>query len=149
MSELIDRREILSELMVTITKSEKELHDGKLCISNDKRNLHYYYITEQGDTRGKYIPRKDSMLAQKLAQKDYQKQLYRKAEKELKDINTFLAKYGESHLEDVYTNLNDYRKGIVEPLVVSDDIFIKQWEMQNYVTNPFCPEERVYPTKKG
>lgn len=146
--ELINRREFLSELLVTIRKREKDLPGGKLRISNDKGNLHYYYITEQGDTHGKYIPRKDSILAQKLAQKEYLKQLYRETEQELKNINTFLVKYGETHLEDVYMCLNEYRKGLVEPLVVSDDIFVKQWEEQIYAINPFCSEERVYPTKK-
>lgn len=147
--QLIIRKEILSNLMITIRENEKKLPEGKLRISNDKGNLHYYYITEPSDTHGKYIPKKDYMLVRNLAQKDYQKQLYKEAERELKDINMFLAKYGETHLEDIYMSLNKYRKEIVEPIVVSDDIYIKEWEAETYATNPFHSEEQVYPTKKN
>ena len=57
--QLIIRKEILSNLMITIRENENNLPEGKLRISNDKGNLHYYYITEPSDTHGKYIPTQD------------------------------------------------------------------------------------------
>lgn len=146
--ELLKRKEYLENLMATIRKNNENLPEGKLRISNDGGNLHYYCITEPYDTHGKYIPKKNYILACELAQKDYQQRLYKEAEKEWKDINTFLRKHRETHLEDIYINLNSYRKEIVDPIVISDDMFIKQWEAQVYETNPYYQDEKVYLTKK-
>ena len=48
----------------------------------------------------------------------------------------------------MYTGLNDYRKEITDPLVMPDEIFASQWENEQYDTNPFKPEEKVYVTQK-
>lgn len=146
--ELVKRKEYLEMLMETIRKRDQNSPIGKLRISNDKGILHYYCITESGDTHGKYIPKNNYKLAQQLAQKDYMHRLYQEAARELKDINIYLANHGETDLEDIYTSLNQYRKNIVEPMVIPDDIFVWQWENEPYEVNPYYQEEKVYPTKK-
>lgn len=146
--ELVKRKEYLEVLMETIRKREQNSPIGKLRISNDKGILHYYCITESGDTRGKYIPKNNYKLAQQLAQKDYMHRLYQEAARELKDINMYLANHGETDLEEIYTSLNQYRKNIVEPMAIPDDIFVWQWENEQYEVNPYYQEEKVYPTKK-
>lgn len=146
--ELVKRKEFLEELMTTIRQMVEKLPEGKLRISNDKGIMHYYRVSEQKDTCGKYIPKKNYELACQLAQKDYVQKLYREAESEWKSINFYLKKHGEKDLEDIYTNLNPYRKGIVEPLVLSDEMYIQQWENELFETNKYYPGEKVYPTKK-
>ena len=54
-----------------------------------------------------------------------------------------------SHIENVFNNMNQYRKNIVIPMVLSDEMFVKQWEAEDYETNPYYPEEKVYFTKKN
>lgn len=146
--ELVKRKAYLEELMITISQKSKNLPTGKLRISNDRGILHYYCVTEPKDTRGKYISKKNHEFACQLAQKDYLKKLYQEASKEWEDINSYLKKHGATDLENIYVSLNQYRKAIVEPVAVPDEIFVEQWESEGYENNPYNPEERVYPTKK-
>lgn len=126
----------------------RQLPEGKLRVSCQKGTLCYYHITSSNDTCGKYIPKKEQELAYQLAQKDYEQKLCKRAEKELKDIERYLLKYGEENLEDVYDGLNEYRKELITPIVLTDEMFAKQWENELYETNPYCPEEKVYSTRK-
>lgn len=34
------------------------------------------------------------------------------------------------------------------PLVLTDGMYAEQWIRESYETNPYHPEEKVYPTKK-
>lgn len=146
--QLLKRKEYLERLLSDITHQLASTPHGNLRIRNDNGIPRYYHMIKPGDTRGKYIQKKNKNLACQLAQKDYMQKLYREAERELKDINMYLVNHGETDLEDIYTSLNQYRKNIVEPMAIPDDIFVWQWENEQYEVNPYYQEEKVYPTKK-
>lgn len=146
--QLNQRKAYLEHLLSDITRGLELSPQGKLRVSNDRGIPRYYWITNSKDTHGKYISKKELEQACQLAQKDYMQKLYQKVKEELGDINTYLKNHGKTDLEDVYTSLNDYRKSIVMPMVISDDMFVKKWEDEQYETNPYFPEEKVYPTKK-
>lgn len=146
--QMLKRRAYLERLQVEIMQSLEEAPQGKLRVSNDKGKARYYQIVDAKDTHGRYLSGKEQELACGLAQKDYLKKLYSKVMEELENIDSDLVKYDECTLERVYDSLNEYRKGIVAPLVVSDEVFVRQWEQEAYETNPYYPEEKVYSTKK-
>lgn len=146
--QLLKRKEYLERLLSDITHQLASTPHGNLRIRNDNGIPRYYHMIKPGDTQGKYIQKKNKNLACQLAQKDYMQKLYREAERELKDINMYLVNHGETDLEDIYTSLNQYRKNIVEPMAIPDDIFVWQWENEQYEVNPYYQEEKVYPTKK-
>ena len=142
------RKEYLESLSADIAKKLKYSPQGKLRVSNNKGIPRYYHILNSKDTCGNYIPIGKQELACQLAQKDYMQRLYQKVEDELKDIEEYLSRYGENYLENVYSDMNEYRRNIVIPMAIPDIMFIKQWEREHYTTNPYYPEERVYSTKK-
>lgn len=82
-----------------------------------------------------------------LVQKEYMLKLRQEVKEEIEDIGKYLPLH-ENSLENVYNKLNDYRKNIVIPMVLSDEQFVMQWEREHYETNPYLPEEKVYPTQK-
>ena len=84
--------------------------EGHLRIRNDNGKQRYYHITNTNDTQGKYIRKKNVELAYQLAQKDYMQKLCNEVRQEIGDIDKFLSKYTENTIENVYNNLNDYRK---------------------------------------
>ena len=145
---LVKRKQYLENLLAELIRQGYSFPQGNLRVRNDKSNPRYYHIQTSGDTIGKYLTKKDKELVCQLAQKDYTNKLIQVAEKELKDIQKYLRKHGETDLENVYTDLNDYRKILVSPLVIPDDIFEKRWLAEPYETNPYEPEEKVYLTKK-
>lgn len=147
--ELNQRKEYLENLLSTLKKELEASPQGKLRVSNDRGNPRYYHITEVKDTHGKYILQKEMNLAYQLAQKDYMQKLYKKVKEELKDVIEYLSRHKAEDLERVFTELNKYRKELVSPMIMTEEMFVKQWENEKYKTNSYCPEEKVYITKKG
>jgi len=146
--ELNKRRDYLQELIREIEGQLQIAPQGNLRVSNIKGIPRYYHMTIPGDTKGKYIKSKDKSLAYQLAQKDYLQKLYQEVKEELQDIEFFLKKHGGDDLEQVYDKMNEYRKEIVSPIVITDEMYVEQWEKEQFETNCYYPEEKVYPTKK-
>lgn len=142
------RKEYLGNLIATLERDLQEAPEGKLRISKNKGIPRYYWIKSSTDTRGKYIGKKDKELVEKLAQKDYMEKLYAVVLEEYEDVNKYLDKYNNLQPEQIYDELNDYRKYLVEPLVISDEKYAEKWEKETYNINPYHPEEKVYLTKK-
>lgn len=147
-SHLIARKEYLENLLSVTSSQLADAPVGNLRVRNDNGIPRYYHMTKQGDTRGKYIPKKSKNLACQLAQKDYLQKLCREAARELESINIYLTDHKEADLENIYAGLNQYRKEIVTPLVITDEMYAEQWENEAYETNPYYLEEKVYSTKK-
>ncbi len=146
--QLVKRREYLTQLREEIARQSINLPQGRLRVNNDRGIARYYHISKDGDTHGKYISKENLDLAGKLAQKDYLQNMCRIVNNELKDIEKYLSGHREHALEEVYNKLNGYRQNLVTPLVTSDEFYAREWEQQAYITNPYYPEEKVYPTKK-
>ncbi len=147
-NQMLSRKAYLERLQAEIEQEMEVSPHGKLRVSNDRGKPRYYQIMDAKDTHGRYLSRKERELACGLAQKDYLQKVYQQVREELVDIEKYLIKYGEKSLEDVFDRLNKYRKDMVTPLVVSDEMFVKKWEQESYETNPYYPEEKVYSTKK-
>ena len=146
--QLLKRKEYLEMLLSDIASELLLAPQGNLRVRNDNGIPRYYHLTKRGDTQGKYIQKKNASLACQLAQKDYLQRLQREVEKELESINIYLSNHGEADLENVYEGLNPYRKEIVLPMIITDEMYVEQWENEQYEINPYHPEEKVYPTKK-
>lgn len=121
---------------------------GKLRISKNRGIPRYYHITDPKDTLGNYISKENQGIVNQLAEKDYLKNMKKEVEAELHDINNYLKKHKSSNLEDIYKNMNDYRKNLVNPLVLPDELYVQQWENESYTINPYYDTEKKYPTKK-
>lgn len=147
-SQVKQRKMYLENLLKELVLQKDSLPQGNLRIRNDKGVPRYYHVQMTGDTIGKYLTQKDQELVKQLAKKDYTNKLMQVAEKELKDIQKYLGRHGEMDLENVYTNLNDYRKELVEPMVIPDNILEEIWQAEHYEINPYEPEAKVYLTKK-
>lgn len=146
--ELIKRKKYLQQLLYEIESKLSAFPEGTLRVSKIKGVPRYYQMINKGDVKGNYIKKKNIDLARQLAQKDYMKKMFQKAKAELSDIEDFLESHNRMELEHVYTGLNQYRKELVSPIVVSDEIYAQQWEREEFAKNPYYPEEKVYSTKK-
>ena len=146
--QMTKRQVYLENLKKKLEQELKDFPEGNLRISNDRGILRYFHVSKSGDTRGEYILKESMDLPHQLAQKDYVQKLYKKVCTELKDINRFLIRHEENELENVYAEMNNYRKDLVTPYVILDEMFARAWENETYATNPYYPEQKVYSTKK-
>ena len=147
--ELINRKEYLQKIINQTEKDIKTFPEGMLRVSKIQGIPRYYHVKNSGDEKEKYISKKNVELAKKLAQKEYEKKLCRQAKEELDDINLFLAKHKEDKLEKIYSELNQYRKDLVQPKILTDEMYVNLWMSEEYETNPYFLEEKVYETKKN
>lgn len=147
--QLNKRKKYLQNLLDEIESKKETFPEGTLRVSKINGIPRYYHMTSKGDTKGKYILKEDYDLAKQLAQKDYEKKVYQRAKTELEDIEQFLNKHKNENPESVYEELKRYRKELVTPIIIPNEMYARQWEEEEFVTNPYYQEEKVYPTKKN
>lgn len=149
LKKLIDKRNYYDSIAEKARLSlEKAPKDGNLRIAYSKGIPQYYLITEKGDTNGKYIPNKDIKIAQTIAQRDYDKKIYKCAVKWSKSLQRFINDIPKEDLKDIHSKSLG-RKKIIRPYILSDEEFLAEWESVEYKGRSF---EEGFPeilTEKG
>ncbi len=133
-------------------KKEKALivaPEGTLRICCNGKNVYYYRRTDPKDTSGVYLQKKNIHLAEKLAQKDYDEQVLRSIEKEIKAIDKYLEGCPNVHTEDVYMRLHKERQKLVNPIQKTDEQYVKEWEDVKYQGKGFELNMPEFITTKG
>ena len=106
-------------------------------------------MVEFKDTKGKYLPKKNTELISQLAQKDYDKRLLAILNKQLKTIERFLKDYDPRSAIDIYDQLIPPRKQLVTPVYLNDEDFVKQWLSQPYKKLGFRSDDPEYFTENN
>lgn len=140
----------LTKLITTIENKLRKVNvEGNLRIFKDKKTTKYYLISKKADTNGKYLKKKDLSIAQKIAQRDYYIKLLKEATREKKALEKYVAGMCGTAPEDVYDELNELRRELVEPALISDRKYVVQWLSEEYRGNPYEPSELLRETKRG
>ena len=143
-----ERAEYLEKLVKDKTEALKSAPAGALRITHSKQSLHYYCRTDPKNTTGKYIKKEDVRLASLLAQKDYDQKVLALANKELTHIRR-ISKYPEQQkVEYVYDALSRERRKLVNPISLSDEDFVAEWEAVSWQKKEVGPGIGSYFTGK-
>ena len=118
-------------------KKEKEkalmnVPEGALRVCCHGNRVQYYRRNDAKDFNGVYLKEKDLPVARKLAQKDYDKKVLQAAQKELNAIEKYLACYPKIQAEQVYEMLHPERRKLINPIQMSEEDFVKQWQSVKY-----------------
>lgn len=147
---LLKKREVeLLQMKKEKEKSLKNAPEGALRICSRGKKTQFYKRTDPKDCNGVYIPEKDFRLAQKLAQKDYDKKVLNAVDKELNVIWKYKAAYPEKVAEDIYEGLHKERQKIVMPVRETEEQFIKRWQEIEYEGKAFYGGIAELYTAKG
>lgn len=136
---------------------------GRLRIAKKQNQIEYYYIEheEEGETdrddekkvkenkNGRYMRKREMTLVKRLAQRDYDLCIIKKAEERIKAIEHFLESYDRTCLKKLYQKTNSYRKALIAPPVLSDEEFVRQWQAIEYKGKPFEDDENIILTERG
>ena len=148
--ELLKTREIqLQNLKKEIEKSLKKAPKGSLRICKSKNRTQFYHRTNPKDFSGKYISKKNHILAKNLAQKDYNQKLLVSIKKELFSIQKYLQTFPELNAEEIVFSLHPERQKLIIPVYESDDIFVENWNAVQYEGKFFNDYSPEYFTTKG
>ena len=88
-------------------------------------------------------------MARKLAQKDYDKRVLDSVEKELYAVEKYLMLSPHILAKDIYENLQEERRKLINPITESKEDFISNWENTEYVGKTFEAFAPMLYTAKG
>ena len=134
----------------------KKLQDApkgvlKAVLSHRKDGNYYQYFCRQNgyDCTGRYLKQDEIAFAKKIAQKEYWQNALAVAEKENELLQSFLKASDEQALLKVYTKMNEGKRILVEPYVISDEEYALRWQAKKYNGGSFEEGEPEHYTKRG
>lgn len=147
---LLEARENqLLQLKKEKEKALKSAPEGTLRICRHGNKTQYYHREDPKDCNGVYIKEKEMTLAQKLAQKDYDKKVLSSVEKELAAIHKYVSAYPKESAEQVFEKLHKERQKLIMPIQESDEEFVCNWEAVEYQGKDFYGDTPEFYTAKG
>lgn len=152
MEEIFKMLEMRQNQLLKVKKEkEKALMnapEGNLRVCCHGNRVQYYLRNDPKDFSGVYIKNKDLSVAQKLAQKDYDRKVLGTVERELNVIHKFLAEYPQLCAERVFESLHRERKKLIKPIQEPEDELVKKWQAVEYQGKGFkdnIPYRYEYP----
>ncbi|MBR4059615.1 MAG: hypothetical protein IKK03_07225 [Lachnospiraceae bacterium] len=145
-------REEALNLEKIVQKAKKRLQtapEGYLRISKKPDGIEYYLKSVQTGRNGRYMKKNEYEVAKAIAQRDYDAQVIKAAEERRKAINVFLQKYERANLKAIYNKFNLYRRELINPVVLSDEEYIKCWQEEAYEGKAFADDTPEIITERG
>lgn len=146
------RRNLLEKELVKLQRNSNK-HDTRedefLKVSRSRNSIQYYVVKYGNEKRKKYISKSNISIAKSIAQRDYEKQVRRTIEEEIKAINKFINSMPEITFEQVYYNLVEGRKLLVTPIVMPDEEYAKKWQEEEYIGKKIDAGTVGYETQRG
>ena len=150
--ELKNKEKQLIMLQEQIKSSLQKAPEGKLRITHKKGKSLYYHksiVNNKASYYGRYIRKEDVLLAQQLAQKEYEEILLKNIQNELKNVQNYLNKINEKGLTEAYELLSEDRKRLVIPKVLSVKQKEQQWLQETYTGKGFAINDPEIYTEKN
>lgn len=139
----------LSALLIEKKAALRNAPEGSLRIAQSGKRIQYYHKTGDGNSQGKYLPRKMDKLAAALAQKDYDQKLVKEIEKELEALNRLKKNYNPKEITRIYEEMHTNRQNLVNPNALNDDDFEKNWLSFEYEGLPVNKAQPYFLTRKN
>ena len=133
---VVERKKNLEELIQNKMKQLQQAPEGSLRINKRAGFNQYYWRTDPKNPNGVYLPKSKESTARRLAQKDYDNKLVSTAKKELSVVSKYIDILEHNSLEAVYEGLDQSRKELINPVVMSDDVYIGSWLKDEYEPLP-------------
>ena len=143
------RAEMLKKAISEARLEEGSFPEGRLRVSNGNNRVRFFHMTQYGDTQGEYITKENRNIAERLAQKEYNRCFLIKAQKELDSIERFISFMLKENADTAYDSLSVQRRKLVSPYVQPDELYIREWQSQDFIPNPYMAKNLIYDTKKG
>ena len=169
-AQLKARRQELQKVLEFKLKAQKTPVQGHLRIVHpaDGRPPQFYHLTDPKDFNGTYIPRAQTQLIKKLAQKDYDLKLIKLLQAQLRALDKLLdvttaktsiagsgvtsagvTSVSDSKIAQVYTKLNQTRQSLITPVTLTDAQYIEEWQNITWQGLPFSADMPVFTTARG
>ena len=112
----------------------RNVPEGTLRLGKSHGCVQYYHCLPGGHHNGKYISKSESELPQRLAQKTYDEQVFRLADRRLSQIDTILKNYENDEIEHCFLVEHPERQKLITPV---EPLF--QQKLQKWIETPYDP----------
>ncbi len=149
---LSDMEKRIADLRKGIMLAEKKagtFPEGRLRVGGGKGNIKFYHMCESPEPSEKFIPKKNGELARILAQKEYTEKFLRLANHELQGLEKQARRLSKKNADMAYESATQVRRELIDPYILTDEVYAERWKSEKFRTNFYKWEERVYATKKG
>lgn len=143
------RKEYLNMLKKETEKKLKSVPQGTLRISSSRGHIRYYHRQNSSDRTGTYLPASKIKLVRQLAQKGYEEQVHEALSKEIQAITAYESLIPGIYADNLYENLSEKRRALVEPVIETDEVFIDQWKSVSFSGKSFPPDFPEFYTRQG
>ena len=113
-----------------LRKAEKQLKDapqGTMRLSSSKKQVQYYHCMPGEKKNGRYLPKTEEQLIQRLAQKSYDEKVAKLAGKRLAQIRRITKDYEEDEIEKLFSDEHIERKKLISPIVPTWEQRVEKW----------------------
>ncbi len=140
----------LERIMKQTDKRIQVAPKGFLRIAKKGKETEYYYKEAgSGGGNGKYIKKEEITVAKNIAQRDYDIQLLKFAEKRVDAINQFIEKYRCTNIGNLFNQITPKRRELIDNIILSDEEYIKRWQEVEYKGKPFVNVDSEIITERG
>ena len=139
----------LNEIILEKETALKNAPKGLLNVCKANGRAQYYYKENSKDTVKKYLRDSEKNKVAALCQKDYDEKVLLAAKKELKQLDKLKKNYPKQPYEEIYEKLIVERQALVQPVIIPDEGFIKNWELVEYEKKGFKEDAPEFYTEKG
>lgn len=146
----------LAQLTIALNQKQKQLNQNKEIpqghlriaqLSQKTQKPQYYHYTTPKDTKGKFIPRKETKLAVQLAQKDYDISIIKLLKKQISQTRQYLKNINS--ISACYTKLHPARQQFITPVTLTDKQYTEQWQNVSWQGRPFVQDEHYLLTNRN
>lgn len=139
----------LEDTVSAIKRRIEKYPSDNLKVKKEKSGFYYCLIDKDTGTL-KYIKKEEINKARIIAQRDYDLDYLRLAEKEIKDIKRLLSGGYTKLMENCYSGSNEGRKKLIIPYEMSAEDYIWKWVTKEYIAKNFKEDDySAYYTEKG
>lgn len=142
---LISRKKYIESVITSLKHVVTEQNES-IYVRKHSNGFQYYRKTDAGNT---YIKKGDNELVRNIVQAEYNNKVLKAAELELKKLNSLINVYDNDVAENVYNQMPTGKKVIINPIQISEEEFIKEWNQMQYEKFPFREDAPEFYTFKG
>lgn len=147
-------KEYMEDLKDLKNLAQNELKQIKLrrnaTLSFSKRKNGYQYYLHYPDNVRRYLKKSEIEVAKNMANKEYLKQIEATVNRQLENIDSFLASYDAIAIEEVYNKLCPAKQVLISPIIQPIDVFKSEWLANHKPYQNTYPFDSIfYTTENG
>ena len=146
---LLKEEERMEKLLNETTERLHDAPSGNLRLSGCGKTYQYYLSMPGDKKRGTYIPKAETRLIRRLAQKSYDEKISKLAAKRLAQIRRITKDYADDEIEKIFLKEHEARKALIIPVEPTWDQKLEKWISEEYRKKDFPEGTPVILTEKG